>query len=393
MITANPRRFDFHTQHPRRGTNSIKWDLVPEGRLPLWIADMDFAPPQAIAEAIRERLSHPILGYSLVSESFYEALDAFQREQHLRGMPQEEVSVVSAVMPGVKAAIECFTEPGDGVVVQAPVYTPFFQSVRDKNRRVVLNHLREQDGYYRFDLDELDAVIDERTRMLLLCSPHNPVGRIWTRAELEAVADLAVRRDLIVISDEIHADLRLDPYKFLGIAGLGPEIASRTVTLVSPSKTFNIPGCAVAAAAISDPELRKQYRKALKATGTDHVTTPAVIATEAAYRHGTPWLDALRGYLAETVQEVRAVFAERLPQVGAAPVEASFVMWLDFRRLQRERGLDDEQLQRVLREQAQVELSHGPVFGPGGEGFQRLNIATPRTLLREALDRIVRVLG
>lgn len=393
MATATEKDFDFRTQYTRRGTNSIKWDLVPQERLPLWVADMDFAPPPAVLQAVRERLEHPILGYSIVPAGFYEALDAFQLEQHGRAMPRDDVSVISAVMPGVKTAIECFSEPGDGVVIQAPVYTPFFHSVENKGRRVVVNHLHEHHGEYRIDFEELESVIDAGTRIMLLCSPHNPVGRVWTRHELEALAEIALRHDLTVVSDEIHADLRLNDNDFLGIAELGPEIAARTVTIVSPSKTFNIPGCSVAAASIKAPELRSRYRAALQAAGTEHVTTPALVASEAAYRDGAPWLAALRRHLVETVEEVRGILADRLPLVSASPTEASFIMWLDFRRLQRKRDISDEELQRLLREEAKVELSHGPVFGPGGEGFQRLNIATPKAVLHDALDRIVTALG
>ncbi len=393
MTTATEDGFDFRTQYTRRGTNSIKWDLVPQERLPLWVADMDFAPPPVVLQAVRERLEHPILGYSIVPPGFYDALDAFQREQHRRPMPRDEVTVISAVMPGVKTAIECFSRPGDGVVIQTPVYTPFFHSIENKGRRVIVNHLHEHHGEYRIDFEELESVIDSETRIMLLCSPHNPVGRVWTRHELESLAEIALRHDLTVVSDEIHADLRLNDNDFLGIADLGPEIAARTVTIVSPSKTFNIPGCSVAAVSIKDPELRARYRAALKAAGTDHVTAPALVASEAAYRDGGPWLTALRRHLVETVEEVRGIIAEGLPLVSSSPTEASFIMWLDFRRLQRKRDISDDELQRVLREEAKVELSHGPVFGPGGEGFQRLNIATPKAVLHDALARIVAALG
>ncbi len=393
MATETPEAFDFDTRHERRGTDSVKWDLVPPERLPLWVADMDYPPPPAVVEAIKRRLEHPLLGYTNVPDTLYEQLEQFQRAQHGRAMPKDEVTVLSATMPGVKTAIECFTEPGDGIVVQAPVYPPFFQAVRDNRRRVVLNHLHEHHGEYRLDLEELETVIDDGTRMLLLCSPHNPVGRVWTRHELEGLAEIAVRHELVVVSDEIHADLRFEEHDFLGIADIGSKIAARTITLVSPSKTFNIPGCSVAAAAIKDSEMRRRYRSALRALGTDHVTLPALVASEAAYAHGGAWLTALRRHLAFTVGDVRRVLAERLPEVTASPVEASFVMWLDFRRLQRRRELDDLELQRVLREDAGVELLHGPQFGPGGEGFQRLNIAAPREVLYEALDRICAALG
>ncbi|TVQ41007.1 MAG: pyridoxal phosphate-dependent aminotransferase [Spirochaetaceae bacterium] len=378
--------FDFDTIVERRGTASAKWDLADDGMLPMWVADMDFAAPPEVVEALRDRLDHPVFGYTLVSDSYREAFRDWQRRRNRLDIEPQSVLSTPGVMPAIRAAIDALSEPGDQIVVQTPVYYPFFDAVRSKRRRLRFNPLREDDLHYRMDFEQLEGLFRGGARLLLFSSPHNPVARVWTVAELQRLAELVRRWDVTVISDEIHSDIIYPAARFVSLLSLVPE---RCVACFSVSKTFNLAGIGASQTVVPDELLRGRLAAVLKRDGLASVENAlSLAAAEAAYRHGEPWLEALLRYLRFNSALLGEELARRLPEVRMTPQQGTYVAWLDFRALQRDRGLHDAQLKRVLERRARVWLSPGVQFGRGGCGFQRLNFAAARSVVAQAIDRI-----
>ena len=395
---------DFDTVIERRGTGAVKWDVTAPDVIPLWVADMDFAAPPAVTDALARRVTHPIYGYPLVSDSYRHAFCEWQQRRNGLAIDPAWLLATPAVMPAVRAAIDAVSERGDAVVVQTPVYFPFFHAIRSKGRRLVLNPLREsgavqtqtgsghaQPHGYAMDLDHLEALFRAGARVLLLCSPHNPVARLWSRDELTALADLARQWGVTVISDEIHSDIVLASRPFVSMLEVLPEL---TVACFSVSKTFNLAGIGASQTVVPESQLRSRVRRVCERDGLlslQHVLS--LTATEAAYRHGDAWLDALLDYLRANHAVVRTAVASRMPGVRAGAQDATYIAWLDLRDYCAERALSESQLKRLLQYQARVKLSDGVQFGLGGLGFQRLNFATPRPILEEALGRIADALN
>jgi cystathionine beta-lyase len=377
----------------RRGTASLKWDFQKsrtgmEGLLPMWVADMDFPSPRPVRAALRRRVRHGIFGYTLEPESWYEAAAEWTRARHGWNLEREWLLACPGVVPSLTLAILAFTEPGDGVVIQPPVYYPFASSIRNNGREVLENPLRLE-GSYRMDLERLEASLTPRARLVLLCSPHNPVARVWRREELEELAEVCLRRGLIMVSDEIHCDLVFPGHRHLPTAALSEEAARRTLTLLSPTKTFNLAGLGGSLAVIADPELRSRFRAAKERLWPGAANAFSVVAAEAAWRHGAPWLQRVLAYVAGNFRFLKDFLAASLPPVRVFPLEGTYLAWLDFRAL----GLTDAELKRRLLREARVWLDDGPMFGTGGRGFQRLNLACPRSILREALRRLAAALS
>lgn len=388
--------YNFPSFVERRGSGAVKWDMMPEGRLPLWVADMDFAVAPEISAAIHERAQHPVFGYALPPESLYEAFLAFQQRRHRRNIPREHCLIVPGVMPALRSAVELLSGPGDAVLLQPPVYPPFFDAVTAKGRRVVESPLLFKDGEYSMDLPGLEQAFREGVRLMLLCSPHNPVGRVWTPAELSNLAELCARYGVSVIADEIHADLRHNgdtaPAAVFHPFDTGqPGGLPHTISLVSPSKTFNIPGASVAFAVVPDQSLRRKYRAQLKAGGLDHPHIFGMVASEAAYRAGDAWLDAVCGLLTANLHLLERLCAACSLRPRMVRPEASFIAWVGFHAFLEAGNLSDQQFQERLRTEAELELSHGPDFGTGGAGFQRINIATSPGVLEECFRRLERL--
>ena len=411
--------YDFDTFTDRRSTASIKWDMRPEDfggtartttaetepapeaypdvagpiprdrMIPLWVADMDFNCPPEIVRALRDRIGHEIFGYSLEPEGYREAVVGFMRDRHgLEVSPRELVSA-EGVMPMVRAAIDAFTQPGEGVAVQPPVYFPFFMAVRQKGRRLVYNPLvRDEAGRYRMNLGELEAQFRNGVKLLLLCSPHNPVARVWTREELSALADLCASYGVRIVSDEIHCDIAFPGSEFTSLLHLSGAAVENAVVCRSPSKTFNIPGIAESQAVCRNTDTRRRFRRALEAAGHALTNPLGAAAAAAAYSDGGQWLDELLRYLDGNARYLRERVEADLDGVGMIPHEGTFVAWLDFRDFLAARGWTDDELKARLQNQAGVWLSDGPTFGPGGSGYQRLNIATPRAVLEQAVARM-----
>lgn len=380
----------------RENTNSVKWDARRdvfglENVIPLWVADMDFAVPTAVTRAIIERAEHPIYGYTYFPDSLYQSMIGWFKERHDWEIQREWILMAPGVVPSLNAACMAYAEPGEGVIIQPPVYSPFFTSVRDSGRVVIENslELKETDigapAEYRMDLNHLaECAARSDARILLLCSPHNPVGRVWSDGELRAVLDIARRHGLVVVSDEIHCDLTFrDKPRHNVLANLaGPE--DDIVTAVAPSKSFNMPGLGLSALVIPDTGRRNIMRAALESMHLPQCNPFSVAGFEAGYRHGGPWLDDLIEYLQANRDFVIETVRERLPGIQVYASEGTYLLWLDCRGL----GLEDAELKRFFVCEASIGMNPGLSFGHQGSGFMRMNIGCPRSVLYNALVQI-----
>jgi cystathionine beta-lyase len=379
---------DFDRVIDRRPTDSNKWRKFPSDVLPLWVADMDFPSPPVVVEALRARVDHGFFGYLAEHNDLPEVVAERVGKRYGWRVSPEAVVTLPGVIAGFNQALKGLTAPGDGLLIQTPVYPPILRAAGNHGLRRDEHALtRGADGRYTVDLDAFAAAIRERTRAFLLCNPHNPVGRLFDRAELEAMATACLRRDLWIVADEIHCDLLLDGRSHVPIASLSPEIEQRTITLMAPSKTFNLPGLKCAVGIIPNAALRERFAAAA-ADLVPKINVLGYTAALTAYRAGEPWLEALLAYLRDNrdflVRQVRA----SLPGVAVCPPEATYLAWLDCRNART--GSDPW---TFFLEQGRVALNDGRLFGPGGEGFVRLNFACPRPLLTDGLERMARALA
>lgn len=388
---------DFTTLVDRSGMASAKWEImrqanprVPAGIAPFSVADLDLPHPPEIIAGLKDFLDHAVLGYTMPPASFTAAVIDWMARRHGWAVQPDWLVQTQGVVPALHLAVRAFSEPGDGVIVQTPAYYPFFQAIERNRRRVVRNPLHLDDGRARIDFDGLcAAAADPRNRMLIFCSPHNPTGRVWTRAELEQVADIVLANDLVLVSDEIHFDLVLPGHRHTVMATLGEELARRTVVCTAPSKTFNLAGLCTSNIVIPDVGLRARFVAELDATGFIFLTAPGYKACELAYTHGAAWLDGLLALIERNRALLASFMVEHLPAVRVFDLEGTYLQWLDFRAL----GRDAEELQRIHEQQALVFFDEGTMFGPEGAGFERMNIATPTATLEAALQRLARSHG
>jgi cysteine-S-conjugate beta-lyase len=376
--------FDFDRVIDRRSTDSNKWRKFPADVLPLWVADMDFPSPPAVVRALHARVEHGFFGYLTEHNDLPEVVAERVAKRYGWRINPEAVVTLPGVIAGFNQALRALTSPGDGMLIQTPVYPPIMRSAGNHGLRRDEHPLtRGADGRYTVDLDAFAAALRETTRVFLLCNPHNPVGRLYGRAELEGMAAACLRRDTVIVADEIHCDLLLDGRQHAPVASLAPEIEQRTITLMAPSKTFNLPGLKCAVGIIPNAALRERF---VAAAGdlVPKINLLGYTAAVAAYREGDAWLEALLGYLKANrdflVQQVRAT----LPSVAVTPAEATYLAWLDCRGSARA-GRDPY---TFFLERARVALSDGVTFGPGGAGFVRMNFGCPRALLAEGLERM-----
>lgn len=369
----------------RQGTGSVKWDGARErfgGEvLPLWVADMDFAIVPSIRNALRQRLEHPIFGYPHREEAFGQAARRWWQHRYQWSVAQESLLPVSGVVPALFASVRAFTAPGDGVLVMPPIYPPFLDAVRQNQRRLELVPLRaDAEGHYQMDWDALEPAL-ARSRLLLLCSPHNPVGRVWTADELRRLSAFCQGAGVPMISDEIHADLSFQPHTPLA------QIAPEAIVLSSAGKAFNIAGLGSGIAVCADPNRRALLRAELERSQCHHLNEMGLIAAITAWESGATWLDALRLYLQENLAFLQSALAQRLPGLGYRPPDFGYLAWLDVRRYG-----DDPDIASALLE-AGLGLNLGPSFGPGGSGHLRMNVAAPRVTVAEGVERLCRALG
>jgi cystathionine beta-lyase len=383
--------FDFDQLVNRDHSNSLKYDgrQAMFGRddvIPLWVADMDFASPPAVTDALLQRAHHPIYGYSSFPESTYQALIDWLERRHGWRIERDWLVLCPGVVPSLNAAVMAFTMPEDAVIVQPPVYFPFFSAVTDSGRSLIQNPLRLENNQYHIDFEHLEACA-ARAKMLLLCSPHNPVGRVWRKDELERLLAIAEKYQLIVFADEIHADLVYPPARHQVLEPLSHH-RKNIITALAPSKTFNVPGLNLSALIIPDATQRQALTKVFERMHVSAANPFSMVAFEAAYQHSDAWLDALLIYLQQTRDYVVSYVSEHLPQVHAIVPEGTYLVWLDCREL----GLNDAALKQFFIQQAGVGLSPGRLFGEAGSGFVRMNIAAPRSLITTSLQRMAAAL-
>ena len=383
------KKYNFDEIIPREGTNSVKYDFRKrmfgkEDVIPMWVADMDFRTPDFVMEAIRQRTNHEILGYTIRPDSFYEAIINWNRRKHGWEIQKDWISFSPGVVPAVNMAIMAFSSPGDKIIVQPPVYHPFFHSIENHGREILRNPLKLENGRFNMDFEDLKNKIDDQTSMILLSSPHNPGGSVWHKSELEELGKICKEHGITIISDEIHADLILHENKHTPLASISKELADITVTTMAPSKTFNLAGLSTSYVIASNPELLKKYNKALEKTHVWHGNIFGSIALQAAYNYGSEWLEQVLDYIEENINLVDRFFRENLPEVKVIIPEATYLVMLDFREL----GLSNDELKKLMIKKAGVGMNDGASFGKEGDGFQRMNVACPSAVLEKALHNI-----
>lgn len=381
---------NFDERIDRTNTNSIKYDFVlqrgkPEGILPLWVADMDFKAPQPVLDALKDRVEHGIFGYSEGKEEYFLAVRDWMERRHGWIVKRNWLVKTPGIVFALAMAVKAYTKPGDSVMIQPPVYYPFREVIEDNERIVVENTLLlGEDGSYHMDLNDFEQKAREnRVRLFFLCNPHNPVGRVWTREELKALGELCKRLDILVVSDEIHQDFVFKG-KHTVFASIDEELKERTITCTAPSKTFNIAGLQISNIFISNPELKRSFKKEISAAGYSQLNTLGLTACEAAYRYGEEWHDQLMDYLKENIQFVRSYLEDHLPELKLIEPDGTYLLWLDFNGL----GLNEDEREELIVKKAGLWLDSGAMFGPVGEGFERINIACPRSVLKEAFDKL-----
>ena len=379
--------YNFDELPDRRGTESMKWNRFPADVLPLWVADMDFVSPEPVIRALHERIDHGVFGYASDLPGLREAIVAHLSTSYDWQIQPDDIVFLPGVVPGFNLAARAFVGPADGLLIQTPVYSPFFGAARNVDGLLQEMELTCQpDGFYSVDRDAFATAITDQTRMFLMCNPHNPVGRVFTRPELETMAAICLRHNLIICSDEIHCDLVYPGHAHLPVAALSPEVAQRTITLMAPSKTFNIAGLSCSFAVIQNAELRKQFTSAQK--GLVHgVNLLGLVAARAAYQEGQEWLAQLLAYLKGNRDWLYAYVQEHLPGVRMGLPEGTYLAWLNCR----EAGIEGRPCDFFM-ENARVALGDGAAFGRGGGGFVRLNFGCPRSMLVEALERMRKAL-
>ncbi|MDR1680969.1 MAG: PatB family C-S lyase [Prevotellaceae bacterium] len=381
--------YNFDKIIDRRGTYALKTDALQArygnaGLIPLWVADMDFETPPCITDALRARLAHPVFGYTQESPGYRAAITGWQQRLHGWAIDPSWLSYIPGIVKGIGLALNVFTERGDKVIIQPPVYHPFRLVPQANGRTVINNPLKEIDGGYTMDFEQLAQCIDAGGKALILSNPHNPGGMVWTRATLERLAGMCAERGVLVISDEIHADMALFGHRHIPYATVSDAAAQHSITFGAPSKTFNIAGIVSSFAVVPGEAVRTRFYSWLKANELDNPHLFASIATEAAYTQGWAWRQALIDYLEENTRFIIRYLAEYIPAIRAVRPQASFLVWLDCRRLCLSHGA----LIDLFVRRAGLALNDGEMFGPGGSGFMRLNIGAPRSILEKALRQL-----
>ena len=387
-------QYNFDQVIDRTHSDSFKWNGNEDhfgvaDVLPMWVADMDFQSPAPVVQALLRRAHHAIYGYPRRSDAYYDAIIGWLHKRHAWDIQRDWIVNAPGVVSALTCAIHALTRPGDKIVVQPPVYHPFFSIIQNNGRQIVLNPLQFENQHYRMDLQDLEKQIDSRTKLLLLCSPHNPVGRVWTRAELQALGEMCVRHNLLILSDEIHSDLILRGHQHTPIAAHSEELAARTLTFIAPSKTFNLAGFATSVVIIPNRALRVALNQTIEDYGLHVGNVFGILALETAYREGEEWLEQLLDYLEGNVRFAVRFVEARIPRIKAIGPEGTYLLWLDCRAL----GLAPAALKALMREKARVALNDGADFGSGGESFQRLNLGCPRSILEAGLTRIERAVN
>ena len=388
--------YNFDKIINRKGTNCLKYDYAvergkPADVLPLWVADMDFTVSEEITKSLHAAVDHGIYGYTQPKDAYYNAITNWMEKNHNWKTKREWIMKTPGVVFALGAAVNAFTKPGDAVLIQNPVYYPFTNIIRDNDRRVIDNTLvyekRVTEGKSQYSIDYEDferKIVQENIKLFILCNPHNPVGRVWNREELQYLGEICLRHHVIVVSDEIHNDFVYPGFEHTVFANVDPRFAEFTVTCTAPSKTFNLAGLQISNIFISNETLREAFQKEIDKTGYDEPNALGAVACEAAYRGGQEWLDQLRAYLLENLNFLRTYLQEKIPQIHLVEPEGTYLVWLDCSEL----GISGKELDQFIVEKAGLWLDGGAMFGPSGSDFQRVNIACPRATLELALDKL-----
>lgn len=384
-------KYDFDRVVPRRHSGSYKWDAIPEDTLPLWVADMDFEVAPAIKQALAKRVGHGIFGYTQVDDDYYEAVISWFSRRHQWQIRRQWMLYTSGVVPAISCSIKALALPGEKVLVQTPVYNCFFSSIRNQGCEVLESRLLRKDDSYVIDWDDFECkCADEKTTVFLLCNPHNPAGRVWTRDELEKMGTICRRHHVFVISDEIHCELTMPGFTFTPFATVGEVNLANSVTLNSPSKSFNTAGLQIANIICEDDEVRRRIDRVINIYEVCDVNPFGPVALKAAYNESEGWIDALNDYIYGNYQLLRSVFASDLPLVEVIRLEGTYLAWVDIRGL----GMSSGAVTEKLLHNGHVFVSEGTLYGKdAGEGYIRINLACPRAVLKEGLNRIVRALA
>ena len=379
-------KYDFDKTIDRRATNSYKWDSAPEGVLPMWVADMDFRTAPAIIDALQKRVAHGIFGYTRVPDAYYDAVTSWFSRRHGWDIDREWIIYTSGVVPAVSAVIKALTVPGDKVIVQTPVYNCFFSSIRNNGCEIVSNPLRRTADTYEMDFDALErCATDPRAKVMLLCNPHNPAGRVWTPDELTRLGNICLRNGVTVVADEIHCELVYQGFKYTPFASLSDAFLHRSVTCVSPSKAFNIAGLQIANIVAFDNDLRSCIDKAININEVCDVNPFGVAATIAAYNEGEEWLNQLVDYLHGNYEAMAEFCRRELPEFPITRLEGTYLVWMDCSSL----GMPSDALEHALLDDARLWLNAGTMYGAEGEGYMRWNIACPRSVMLDGLNRFL----
>jgi cystathionine beta-lyase len=381
---------NFDNITDRRNTNCVKFDLTKElfgtdDIIPMWVADMDFNTPPFILKAIEKRVQHPILGYSFRPESYYEAISFWLRTRYSWDVKPSQISFSPGVVSGLMMAMTAFTNPDDKVIVQPPVYFPFFTTIKENNRELVYNPLNENNGYYSMDFDNLKSIIDNKTKAIFISNPHNPVGRAWKKEELQQLVEICYSNDIMIFSDEIHSDFVFRPNNHTPLASISREAAKITVTIMAPSKTFNMAGLSTSFVVIKNKKNLMRYNKELESYHLRQGNIFGTVATEAAYsEEGAQWVDELTEYISENIDYVYSFINANIPQIGIRKPESTYLLWLNMKAF----GFKNKELSDFFTYKVKIGVNKGVIFGPGGNGYVRINVATSKAVVKEAMTRL-----
>lgn len=389
------RNLDFDKVYNRKNTKSLKYDFAkirnkPEDVLPLWVADMDFKVSSYVEDALVELAKHGIFGYSEVETPYFEAIKGWMKKRHNWEPDERWLIKTPGIVFALAMAVKAYTDKGDGVLIMPPVYYPFFEVIEDNERRVVSNELiMGEDNRYHIDfLDFEEKIVSENVKLFLLCNPHNPGGRVWTKEELLKIGDICLKHNVIVVSDEIHQDFVFGDAKHTVFADIKEEFLGITVTCTSPTKTFNLAGTQISNIFIADEKIRHAFKKQVDAAGYSQCNVMGLVAGEAAYLYGEEWFEAAKAYIWDNIKFIQDYIDNNLKGVTMNNQEGTYLVWLDFKGT----GIPAEEIDRRILYEAKLWLDSGAIFGKAGEGYQRINAACPRSILEEALDRIRRVI-
>ena len=383
-------KFDFDTVVNRKNTNAIKYDLAkkrgkPEDAVSLWVADMDFPAAPCIQKAVAEKAAHGIWGYSRPDNRYYDALKKWYKERHNFEVQNEWVVNTPGVCFALAAAIKAFTKEGESVLIQKPVYYPFFNIINSLQRKVVNSSLILKNNHYEIDFDDFERkIVQENVKMFILCSPHNPGGRVWTKQELQKISEICLAHNVLVVSDEIHSDITFGSNVHTVYGSLSEQALKNSIICTAPSKSFNLAGLQFSNIFIADEKLRKAFSEELEKTGYDEPSVFGIVAATAAYSEGADWFDSVKSYIWENILFAKNYIEENAPQIKVLVPEGTYLLWLDFSKT----GLSDSEINDRVLNKAKVWLDSGSMFGKEGEKFQRINCATPRIILEDALKRI-----